>query len=56
MSLAEVLEERNPLRLRASPRGLKRAVLAYPPTHSRHAGSPSHLRGCITRALPNRSP
>ena len=39
-AIAEVLEERNPLRLRANPRVLKRAVLSYPPKRSRHANWP----------------
>jgi len=37
---AEVLEDQNPLRLRANPRVLKRAVLNYPPKRRRHANWP----------------
>jgi hypothetical protein len=36
----EVLGEPNPLRLRANPRVLKRAVLYYPPKRSKHANWP----------------
>jgi hypothetical protein len=40
-AVAEVLEEqRNPLRLRANPRVLKRAVPRYPPKRRRHANWP----------------
>jgi hypothetical protein len=39
-AVAEVLAEPNPLRLRANPRVLKRAVLAYPPKRSKHANWP----------------
>ena len=35
-AIAEVLQERNPLRLRANPRVLKRAVLRYPPKREKH--------------------
>lgn len=37
---AEVLEDQNPLRLRANPRVLKRAVLGYPPKRRKHANWP----------------
>jgi len=39
--IAEVLQEaRNPPRLRANPRVLKRAVLAYPPKRRKHNNWP----------------
>ena len=38
--IAEVLQERNPLRLRSNPRVLKRAVPAYPPKRRKHANWP----------------
>ena len=37
---AEVLEDPNPLRLRANPRVLKRAVPRYPPKRRKHANWP----------------
>ena len=39
-ALREVLEERNPYRLRANPRVLKRAVLRYPPKRKKHHNWP----------------
>jgi hypothetical protein len=39
-AVAEVLEERNPSRLRANPRVLKRAVLGYPPKRKNHQNWP----------------
>jgi|GEM_PF-4987853 len=39
-AIEEVLEEYNPLRLRANPRVLKRAVLGYPPKRKKHENWP----------------
>lgn len=39
-AVAEVLDERNPLRLRSNPRVLKRAVLGYPPKRKMHDNWP----------------
>ena len=39
-AVGEVLTERNPRRLRANPRVLKRAVLSYPPKRRKHDGWP----------------
>ncbi|MFO8175513.1 MAG: hypothetical protein R6T96_14595, partial [Longimicrobiales bacterium] len=39
-AVAEVLDDPNPLRLRANPRVLKRAVLSYPPKRRKHANWP----------------
>lgn len=39
-AIAEVLEERNPHRLRANPRVLKHAVLRYPPKRQKHDNWP----------------
>ena len=38
--IAEVLQDRNPLRLRSNPRVLKRAVPAYPPKRQKHKNWP----------------
>lgn len=35
-AVTEVRQERNPLRLRANPRVLKRAVLSFPPKRRKH--------------------
>lgn len=39
-AVAEVRDERNPLRLRSNPRVLKRAVLGYPPKRRMHTNWP----------------
>ena len=39
-AVAEVLDERNPRRLRSNPRVLKRAVLGYPPKRKIHDNWP----------------
>lgn len=43
-AIAEVMEERNPRRLRANPRVLKRAVLRYPPKRQKHSNWPQPTR------------
>lgn len=39
-AIAEVREERNPIRLRSNPHVLKRAVLRYPPKRHKHENWP----------------
>ncbi len=38
--MAEILEERSPLRLRSNPRVLKRSVLSYPPKRRKYHNWP----------------
>lgn len=48
-AVAEVLEEqRNPIRLRANPRVLKRAVPRYPPKRMKHLNWPQPTKPAST--------
>jgi hypothetical protein len=43
-AIEEILEERNPARLRCYPRVLKRAVPRYPPKRARHSPWPQPMK------------